>query len=432
MKRNKGSVFILALGVVAVLIGVLASVVATQRNLARQITVESDQIEARLAALAGLERARQGLEEVATAISANGGATTGDTATTGTAVTSTDSWATLGNRGDERFIVGDASFRLQILDSCSFIDINSASEDQLLTLPLTQEQVESLLDFRESSAFPRALGAKDEYYNALPNAFGAKLARFDAVDELLHVRGFTAATLYEEIEGSGGNQVVPGVNGGPVILYDLLTACAFSPNIRPDGESRLNVNAQGTSAQALQQPPISLPANVATQIVFRRNWAGLGDILALPGAQAPNVQASILDNLTTSGSTRVPGLMNINTASESALSSIPGITPDVVQAILQRQPQGITALSEITSIPGLQGTVLQQAANVLTVNSLSFTIRVVGEKAGRKYSLQARIEIRDGRPIVTGLEIPPFSDMTERWYWQTEPTTETVLSEGRT
>jgi type II secretory pathway component PulK len=171
---------------------------------------------------------------------------------------------------------------------------------------------------------------------------------------------------------------------------------------------------------------------VATQIVSRRNWAGLGDILALPGAQAPNVQASILDNLTTSGSTRVPGLMNINTASESALSSIPGITPDVVQAILQRQPQGITALSEITSIPGLQGTVLQQAANVLTVNSLSFTIRVVGEKAGRKYSLQARIEIRDGRPIVTGFEILPFSDMTERWYWQTEPTTETVLTEGRT
>jgi len=428
MRRNRGSIFIFALGVMVVLIGVLASTVATQRAFAQQVTQESELIEARIAAYAGIERARQTLQEVADLTSDSGTGTTGQTST---ATTLNDTWYTLGNNGDENFVLGGSTFRIQVLDACGLIDINSATEAQLQKLPLAQDQIESLLDFREGSLDPRALGAKDTYYNNLETPYNTKLARFDTFDELLHVKGFTAKLLYEPSENTSGSDLVPGRNGELPVLYDLLTANAYSPNTRPDGTARVNINAQGTTAQTLQQPPISIPVNIAIQIAARKNWGGIGEVLALPGAQTDDVQRSVLDYLTTNGATRLTGKINLNTASESVLSSVPDLTPDMVQAILQRQSQTFTTLSELTSIPGMTGQALQSAANVFTVQSQTFLVRVIGRHGSQRYGVEAIIEIRNNIPTVVAIQSPPFTDMRSRWYWQDETTTEVVLKEAQ-
>lgn len=416
--RNRGSVFIVTLAVLSLLVSVLAAVSATQRAYSVETIQRTEREMAKVLAFSAIERAKQALSP----------RTQGNEPVIQGTTSTSDPWAIVGNNGDEEFVIGNGSFRMQIIDMSSRIDINTATEAQLQTLPLLPEQIASILDYREADRFPRPLGAKDEYYNTLERPYNAKLAVFDTVDELLHVRGITPTALYEINEGVTGNALVPGVNGNPPMLYDLVGVNAFTANTRTDGQPRINVNAQGTTVQTLTQPPVSLPATIAAQIAARKNWTGVGEIAVLPGVQG-QVLTSILDNLTTNAQPRVRGRINLNTATESTLSSVPGLTPDIVQSVLQRQAQGFTSLGDYANLPGVSGTVLQQSVDFFSVSSQSFLVRSLGRYGGAEVAIEATIEIREEIPTVTTVGIVPFNDPQARWYWQEEPTTETVLIE---
>ncbi|MDX2065624.1 MAG: type II secretion system protein GspK [Fimbriimonadaceae bacterium] len=415
-RRERGSIFIVTLAVLSLLVAVLAAVSATQRAYSIETIQRTEREMARFMAYAAIERAKQALSPRTQGIEPVTQGTTG----------LSDAWALVGNNGDEEFVIGNGRFRMQIIDMSSRIDINTATEAQLQTLPLTPEQVDSILDYREADRNPRPLGAKDEYYNALERPYNAKLAVFDTIDELLQVRGITPQTLYEVNDGVSGNTLVPGINGNAPILYDVLGVNAYTANTRTDGQTRVNVNAQGTNIQTLTQPPVSLPANIAAQIASRKNWTGIGEIAVLPGVQGQTL-SSILDNLTTNAQPRVRGKINLNTATESTLSSVPGLTPDVVQSILQRQAQGFATLGDYGTLPGVTGNVLQQSVDFFSVSSQSFLVRILGTYGSAIHAIEAVIEVREEIPTVISVSTLPFNDPTDRWYWQQEPTTETVL-----
>ena len=432
-RRQRGSVFVMSLAVLAGLIAVLASVMASQHTAIQAQIGRQDRARARRAAESGIQRA---LAELVNVQAANPDAanqpdpTTSGSAATGNAVTLQDSWAQLGQNGDERFALGRESFRLQIVDAAARININSSPQEQLERLPLSQEQIESLLDFREAGRDPRAQGGKDEFYGNLSEPYNAKLRPFDAVDELLQVRGWTADVLFRPVEDVASNTPLPqDAAGRTVPLYDLLTTSSYSPQVDPAGQARINVNTgnQQQRAQRLLQAGFSQQASAI--ITARNNWASIGEIAAATGL-TPEDQQRVLDYLAVNGQPRIAGLMNINTASEELLSTVPGITPDIAQAIVQRQGQGFASLGELATIPGVTAQVLQQAAGSLTTISQSFIVRVIGLAGESTVALEAIVDVADGQPRLRQILEVPYTNVETRWGWAEDTTTETILREG--
>src|SRR5262245_48907762 len=77
-----------------------------------------------------------------------------------TAITTSDPWITLGTDGDEQFTFGNESFRIQIVDAASRINLNTVNQAQLRQMNFTDEQIDSLLDWRSGGQNARTNGAK--------------------------------------------------------------------------------------------------------------------------------------------------------------------------------------------------------------------------------------------------------------------------------
>ncbi|RYG81062.1 hypothetical protein EON77_07855, partial [bacterium] len=170
MRRERGISFVIVLAVLTALVALVAGFAATQRAAVRDSIGRSERLRARVAAEAGLQR---GLAELAT-VSADRTEPT----------TLADEWATLGQNGAEEFTLASGSFRIQIVDASGRIDLNTVPLEVLTNIGLTDEQANSLLDWRETATTSnRADGAKDSYYNALPKPYNARLGRLQTVDE---------------------------------------------------------------------------------------------------------------------------------------------------------------------------------------------------------------------------------------------------------
>jgi type II secretory pathway component PulK len=165
--------------------------------------------------------------------------------------------------------------RYGITDECSKLDINRATEEQLrrlfsVAIPQTDTAkvdidmlVDSLLDWREPAAQPRANGATDEYYGKLDPPYRVKGSRFATIEELMLVKGFTAYILFgEDYNQNGlldpneddGAASFPPDNNDNVLFSGIapyLTLWSMESNVSRDGRPRINLNEKDT--QKLQE-----------------------------------------------------------------------------------------------------------------------------------------------------------------------------------
>lgn len=419
MRRSKqaGGVFIIALAVMAGLVAVLAVAASSQRVAFQAQLHRMEQARARIAAEAGIQRALTELQNQPAS-----------------PTTMQDQWALLGTNGDEEFTLGSCSFRIQVVDCASLININTATQAQLELLPLTTEQVDALLDWRETNREPRSDGAKDEYYNQLSSPYNTRLGPFQSVDELMLVKGFTAQTLYE-VQTDVVNTARPMRNANgestELPLDQLITVDSRSQAVNANGQGKLNVN--NANANALIQRA-RLDQNTANNIVSNRpagGYTNIGQVLAVPGVTTTSAR-DILNNLTTGG-TNQTGKINLNTATEAVLDTIPNLQPDVASAIVTRQSSGFTQLGDLLDVPGMNNlTVLQQTAGFFEVNSQSFLIRILGKAGKSTYALQATVAMGTNNQFkVVRVEQPPYANIVTEWGWQTDPTSTTVLKESQ-
>ncbi len=409
-RLDRGGVFITTLIVLTGLVAIVASYAASQRVSFQAKQNRVDKMRAEQMADSGIQRA---LAQIALIDS---------TATT----TKQDEWATLGTTGSDRFLVSDGSFRLEIVDASARVDINTATQEHLSRLPLTSEQVDCLLDWRSPELTPRPEGAKDEYYSNLPIPYNTALRPFFTVDELLQVRGFTPATLYEQAEVNNSNQfLVQGSVEDQPLLIDLIMVGQLSRNTGAGGQNMVNANT--ASAQQLAQILGNQP--LANQIVQNRPYTNLQDLLTRNNVTTQSV-GPILDGVTVSTLQQIGGRVNLNTASEAVLNSLPGMTPDVSQAIIQRQDSGMTALSEVASIPGMTIEILRQIADLITLNSQTFLIRVIGTYGSAQVTKEVFVEITTEGPRIRRMDTPEGENLLTRWGWQQEPSNDIDLSGG--
>ncbi len=137
-----------------------------------------------------------------------------------------------------------------------------------------------------------------------------------------------------------------------------------------------------------------------------------------------------MDSCTYSGATRISGLINLNTASQNVLSTVPGITPNLAQAIVNQQQTGFTKLSDVLNVPGFTGGALTQTIDSFCVESSTFIVRVIGFCGGTTVAMEATVDIINNVPRLTRLADVPFTDVIGRWNWNSTTSTDTTLKEA--
>ncbi|MCA1997712.1 MAG: helix-hairpin-helix domain-containing protein, partial [Armatimonadetes bacterium] len=195
-------------------------------------------------------------------------------------------------------------------------------------------------------------------------------------------------------------------------------------NLAPDGEAKLNAN----TADANQMIQRGVPTQVAQAIVQRRTqqgtFASMSQLLAVPGVNLSNA-GTILDVLTVTGDAEIRGKINLNTAGQAVLETIPDLGSDVAQSIANQG--GFSSYSEVASISGVDLRVLGILADRTTLGSSSFLVRVVGTAGRASVALEAVVRNRAGRWVVEKVSQPPFGDMAARWGWVEETSNEVDL-----
>lgn len=167
----------------------------------------------------------------------------------------------------------DGAVRYGLTPESAKLNLNTASEAQirqLLTPLLTDlglqnapDLIAALLDWREPGTAPRPGGAKDEYYNTLKPPYRCKQGPFDTVEELLLVKGFSAAILYGEDTNRNGvldQNEDDGDASAP--FYDnadgklnlgiapFLTVLSREPDTALDNKPRISLHADAATLTA--------------------------------------------------------------------------------------------------------------------------------------------------------------------------------------
>lgn len=436
MRRESGSVFVVTLAILTVLVAVVASIAATEQIAVKQQVYRADAANARMMAMAGVQRAIEVLsDESASGNTTNtqSSAAAGSNADLPGATTLQDDWATLGTAGNDRFVMKNGTFRMQIIDAASRVNLNTATSGQLQNLPLLQEQIDAITDWRSAGETALPDGAKDAYYNGLENPYDASLQSFSTVSELMDVRYFTPADLYDPPVNQplGGNVLPDFPDGRTPTLAEMLTVDSTSAPVTTQGQAKTALSR--VSLQTLARGGFGRLAQLIYNQRGASTWAAL--LRAVPGLSNGQLQ-NLLNNYYVGSSTQA-GKINVNTANATVLQTIPGITQDEAQTIVNQQTTGLTSLGSILTIPGLTtarsvSTVIDQ----LCINSTTFIVRVIGTSGAASVPLEAILNVtpaasgQNATVQITRIEEQPFNDMTGRWGWQSETTNDVDLEAG--
>ncbi len=414
MKRGvRGAVLLQVLIVVTALVAIVAVVAANHRQTSNILLGKMQLMRADAASRAGLNQALASLTSVNTNL-----------------VTMNDDWYTAGQQGDELFDLGNASFRFQIIDAGSLIDINTASSALLLNLSLTDEQSDSLLDWKDPAASTRQSGADDAVYTQLSTPYQKSSRPLRTLSELLLVNAWTPSTLYgspEDSAGQSGSSVLQGNTAGTrtLPLRSLLVIDPGAPNTQGNGNQRVNVNQQITNINGLTQ--LGLDRGTATNLQRNAPWENFRTLFqqnALGTSQA-NI---ILNSVGFTADTRLTGKINLNTAPQAVLELLPDMTAELVTEILSRQSSGISNIGDIATFPNVTNGVLSQIADYFTVGSDTFIIRALGIAGQQSVAIEATVRITNGTPQIVNLERFPASySAPEWWQWTSEPTVTTQV-----
>jgi general secretion pathway protein K len=113
--------------------------------------------------------------------------------------------------------IGEGRYTFRVMSENGKINVNALTEESGIVLKnllvnsgVREEDadtiVDSVLDWKDADDFHRLHGAESDYYLSLPNPYKARNADFEALEELLLVKGVTPEILF----GSGGKEgVIP-------------------------------------------------------------------------------------------------------------------------------------------------------------------------------------------------------------------------------
>jgi hypothetical protein len=251
---------------------------------------------------------------------------------------------------------GDEQVRFGLTGEAGKVNINTAGEELLLSLPgMDSAAVDCLLDYRDRDDEPRPMGAEQNAYN-----FQIRNRPIIwTLEELLVVQGFTPEIVYgEDVNFNGlldanendGDESFPPDDADGLLnrgLKGLCTVRSYEYDVDSRGRPRVNVNGNpgavrgaglgDTTVEFLQawkqqkRQPFGHPADLLGASIEVEREVGRGRrkrtrrVRITSGVTAENLDVA-LDRLTArSGGgrkQRVRGLVDVNTASPRVLEAL--------------------------------------------------------------------------------------------------------------
>ncbi len=221
------------------------------------------------------------------------------------------------------------SFRYGITPEAGKLNLNAASDEEIeaLLLPLlgdlglenAAELVACLLDWRDEDDDVRPGGAESEYYTRLEPGYYPKNGKLNTLEELLLVKGWTAAVLYGEDTNRNG-LLDQNENDGDASFpyYDnrdnkldlgvapFLTVWSREPRRsgggQGQGQTQVKEGLININTAPLRVLQVIMPAEAAAAIVTARaelSGEQLKDVQWVRGVIDPGTYDQIKDKITT-------------------------------------------------------------------------------------------------------------------------------------
>jgi len=310
-----------------------------------------------------------------------------------------------------------------ISDEESRLNVNYAGAEELAKLPgMAPEIVAAILDWRDEDNNVSPGGAEAEYYTTLRPPYLPRNGLMQTTRELLMVRGISTETLLgrgeelpelDEQEGENGlSSAQPETDRG---WNEMFAVDGWVANLNAAGEDRVNV--QNADEKTLSGIP-GISQEIARAIVAYRgqnkleSLADLLDVTAAQnqpgrtGAQArsggPKVISEdlfmeIADDVCVDTTRELAGPVNLNTASAAVLACLPGMTPELAQAVAnyRRSIGFLPNTASVLKAPGMTREIFKQLAGRVTARSETFRIISEGKvmSSGARQRIQAIIHM---------------------------------------
>lgn len=281
-----------------------------------------------------------------------------------------------------------------LVDEASKLNLNTATVEMLQLLPrMTPELAAAIIDWRDDNDDVTQYGAEEETYQRLNPPYRCKNAPFESIEELTLVYGMTPEILAGEDTNRNGvldpneddsDTSAPYDNRDGHLdpgLWEYVTVHSRDPMLRADGTARITLNGQGRQqlTSLLQEKFGNQRAN---QIVGRlgnpnQTPSSLLDFFIRSGMTADEFVQIESDITAGNGTDPQDGLVNVNTASETVLTCIPGIGTDMAPQLVsyrQSNPSRRNSVAWVVDILGNQRAT--QAGRYLTGRSAVYTADV--------------------------------------------------------
>jgi type II secretory pathway component PulK len=334
-----------------------------------------------------------------------------------------------------------------LVDEASKVNLNNATAAMLQNLPqMTANLSAAMYDWQTgSNASPSTGGAKSETYSTLNPPYLCKSGPYETIDELNMVYGMNMDYLYGEDVNLNG-LLDPNENDGPLTppndnqdgildpgLFEYVTVWTTGESTTAsNGMARVAVNNTAALTAFIRQnfPSLSQYVTAGTRTTSRAPTTSTGGG-GTPGRVAPPTAAaagaagtysSVLQfyfMMSTAGMSdsdfqqiepflmnpSTKGLINVNTATATALACIPGIGLNLAPQVLayrQSNPPLTPSITWLKSALGGDLSVATQAGPYVTAYSYQYTadVAAVGHY-GRGYRrVRFVFDCSSGTPLI--------------------------------
>jgi DNA uptake protein ComE-like DNA-binding protein len=303
-------------------------------------------------------------------------------------------------------------FTVQVVDEASKLNINTVTKGQLLELPeMLEEIADAIIDWRDENDTPSAGGVESGYYENLPFGYMARNGPFRTIRELLLVKDVTEQLFFGEDTNLNGLLDYNEQDGDESLPYDdgdseldkgwisYLTCYSYDNNKDAEGNTKININE--ASANQLSSS-LGISNSQANNIVDGRDYDSIGDLLN-NNILDRQTFSGIADKITIDSSGKIPGKVNVNTASEIVLAALMGggdTAEETAQNIIAYRETllyGMESIGELLDVPSMSVNTFQQIADLVTTRSDVYSIRCVATadrngKSGAKVETEAVVD----------------------------------------
>lgn len=326
----------------------------------------------------------------------------------------------------------ESELRFGVTDEAAKLNVNTAHTAELSKIHrLSADQVQSLRDFIDTDTGSRSGGGEQAYYSALARPYNVRNGPLNTLEELLLVRGFNTRVLYGEDSNRNfrldpneddGDQTPPLDNSDGRLDLGVsrwMTVSSYDLNTDNKGMRRTDLNNPQSPF-----PPVEMPAGFTNFVAaIRAQHLRFEHVSHLLGARVKikddkgreqelesgigkTELGALLEHFTTTREYRLPGLINVNTASVEVLATVPDIDEPLAEAIVSAR-RALSADRRTTIAWLFQEDVVdaerfKRIAPYLTARGLQFSGHVVGfgMPSGKYRVLDVVVDLATERPSV--------------------------------